>query len=320
MSQNKTIFSSRGSSQYSCIFCSLKLADQISLKHHVEDVHKGRTFLCSNCGAQLRFHANLSKHKHVTCLNTRFIVCYFPEKARIPKASPDTKCPTCFLIFPNSVLKRHHFEEFHCQRRFHCNFCHQVVVSHRDLLAHVHQHNNDNVTFEAKYAKRPQHVKSMPLYKCPHCGGLFSHAGNLMRHKRIVHSHTRKPMSPKPSNTLMGSRRFLCLDCGRRVNDKVAHKRGSHPNESITFVNSWGPDPAKKKKSSILSVNSFSKSFPRASKSSQATNNEETDDVILITDNEEDTDNEETTNTTEGNGIGQTNTETCTLQLLQSKS
>ena len=95
--------------------------------HHVEDVHKGRVFSCSDCNDLLGGYNKKSDHKRTTCPNSNFVAIYIQKGARLGKRIRDAKCRVCKKTFKNAVENRHHFDEIHRERKFRCNSCENVI-------------------------------------------------------------------------------------------------------------------------------------------------------------------------------------------------
>ena len=149
-----------------CNLCPYESDIILNVTHHIEDVHKGRVFLCKDCGDLLGGYRQKMQHKRTICPNSKFVTIYIPKDTRLKKRIREVKCRVCKQTFQNAIENRHHFEEVHLERNFQCNFCKKVIASHRRLHLHADQHKHCDVAFVAEYGKSEDVLKMC----CQHCG------------------------------------------------------------------------------------------------------------------------------------------------------
>ena len=149
--------SSVGSKQIiTCKLCLGQYNARTNLKTHIEDVHKGRKFMCDTCGVVIKGESNHYKHRHqeFKCRATTFTVYY--DDAITPTrffSQKNLKCEICDQRFENPNAKRHHFYQVHHGRRFRCNVCSQIITSHRHLHVHNHRKHGGEAKFTAFYER-----------------------------------------------------------------------------------------------------------------------------------------------------------------------
>ena len=170
------------SAPFACNFCPKQFDQPGTRDHHVEDKHKGRNYLCHDCGFIKRGNSNLNSHIS-KCGSQRFTILYENPQHQISLYDTSFKnCQLCPAQFTNLVAKRHHFDEIHRQRKFICQLCEARMISYQDVLKHNEDHQG-NACFRVEYGIPQLQDNST----CSICHKVFKDEKNMERHMKIQH-------------------------------------------------------------------------------------------------------------------------------------
>jgi len=102
-----------------CPFCEKTFRFPNELKRHVEGVHKGIKFECSECKKTFTTKCNLNKHVKATHLGQKY------------------PCEVCKKEFSDRSNLRKHVKSVHEKQRFQCKLCPKSFTQSSHLNTHV---------------------------------------------------------------------------------------------------------------------------------------------------------------------------------------
>ena len=192
-----------------CETCLKTCHNQAAKRNHVEDVHRGRHFLCHVCGIMIRgvYMSKLHKKQHPpnTC---HFSIFYEAQKDKISWSIRSNFCDVCKEEFPDRHKKRHHVDDVHRGRYFTCNICQETINSYLFLPKHEKKHMTKisfKVSFSTKVSSSLTAKKRIKKLtdnispkKCHYCQKVFKRSEDAQYHTDTVHENLR----------------YLCDNCG----------------------------------------------------------------------------------------------------------
>eukprot|EP00088_Acartia_fossae_P045061 TRINITY_DN4817_c0_g1_i7.p1 TRINITY_DN4817_c0_g1~~TRINITY_DN4817_c0_g1_i7.p1 ORF type:complete len:703 (-),score=122.26 TRINITY_DN4817_c0_g1_i7:114-2222(-) len=159
--------------------CDYSTTNKQCLEKHIDKVHKGIRWPCSQCDFVGLYASSLNRH------------------IKIEHKGITLKCSECnFTANYESKLKRH-VRRVHENVRYSCDQCNHVVCDKRSLEAHIMK-EHEGVTWpcaECDYVgetrlQRNNHIRAVHkgvIFHCDICNYKSSSNFNLRRHKRMKH-------------------------------------------------------------------------------------------------------------------------------------
>ncbi len=134
-----------------CELCGKMFSGTISLKWHVESIHKGnrKTFLCNFCGKAFLAKTKMEDHENLHTGRRPYI------------------CSICGANFAHSSSLSSHMLIHSGLKKYRCMTCSKMFRTSNNLRTHQQIHTGN------------------PRFKCDHCGKAFYQKQALIRHKRI---------------------------------------------------------------------------------------------------------------------------------------
>lgn len=124
-----------------CSFCSSHFANRSLLIEHIDNIHRGLRYKCSECGIifirayDCRRHSKKCKNSKVE--NIKIDVSQ-SETQTVEKAAKNLyKCPSCPMMFKSKNGRGQHIKIHHLKIRFKCDICSKIVTSKPNCMRHL---------------------------------------------------------------------------------------------------------------------------------------------------------------------------------------
>ena len=211
----------QGISYFKCDLCGSLFSQSQSVKIHIARIHHAileQDFDCGTCGKSfldveyLKLHTWTIHKNHIchNCLKT--FICEQHLKNHMnfvhhegPTTAPkDSKCHNCGKSFAQVEALKLHIQMVHENEKDKKN--HKYILREESFTSKDHlkthfqeRHHNNAVHLDRKYHKKMSHQaesykksivdgEDKTDYKCELCGKSFTLAGNLTKHKQIIHA------------------------------------------------------------------------------------------------------------------------------------
>ena len=212
----------QGISYFKCDLCGSLFSQSQSVKIHIARIHHAilkQDFDCGTCGKSfldveyLKLHTWTLHKNHIChhCLKTFIREQHLKNHMNFvhhegPTTAPikDSKCHNCGKSFAQVEALKLHIQMVHENEKD--KKSHKYILREKSFTSKDHlkkhfqeKHHNNAVHVDGKYQKKMSHQAEsykMPIVggedktdnECELCGKSFTLAGNLTKHKQIIHA------------------------------------------------------------------------------------------------------------------------------------
>ena len=207
----------QGISYFKCDLCGSLFSQSQSVKIHIARIHHAslkQDFDCGTCGKSfldvkyLKLHIRTIHKNHIChhCLKTFIREQHLKNHMNFvhhegPTTFPkDSKCHNCGKSFAQVEALKLHIQMVQDEKNHKYILREKSFTSKDHLKTHFQEkHHNNAVHLDRKYHKKMSHQAEsykMPIVggedqtdnECELCGKSFTLAGNLTKHKQIIHA------------------------------------------------------------------------------------------------------------------------------------